>query len=81
MKPEKPARISRVHRTGGPVAGMSVTAYTASGTVYAGSTTTDASGHYTVGGLSAGQYVVRFSPQIGVNYIGTYYNAKSAANA
>ena len=67
--------------TGNPIADIQIVVYTANGTPDFRFTTTDASGRYTVDRLAPGQYIVQFVPSAGLNYVGTFYNGKSAANA
>ncbi len=62
-----------------PVAGATVSATTLSGgtSIYGGTyatATTDALGHYTIVGLSAGPYSVRFDPPYQSSLVGEFYN-------
>ena len=63
--------------SGGPVSGATVTLYDA-GDDYVTSTSTDSTGSYSFGPLTAGQYEVSFATgSSGGNYGTAYYNGKS----
>ena len=63
-----------------PVAGVTVEALDSYGNVL-GSTTTDSSGAYTIGGLRAGSYTVGFFPGEGMNYVARYYDGETTQAA
>ena len=61
---------------GTPEAGIYVEAYTSAGG-FAGSATTDVSGHYTIVGLPTGSYDLQFSAGSGQAYAAQWYNASA----
>ena len=63
-----------------PVSGISVTAYSYSGnsTTYAGSATTDSTGHYSITGLLTGSYKVQFA---GGGYVTQFYDGQASTQA
>jgi hypothetical protein len=65
------------------LAGIQVTVYQATNSFYVTSTTTNASGAYSVVGLAAGEYKVEFSVPYGsgLNYLPQYYNNKESLSA
>ncbi|HEU0317652.1 MAG TPA: carboxypeptidase regulatory-like domain-containing protein, partial [Solirubrobacteraceae bacterium] len=66
-------------QSGAPVAGMSVFATTVSNSLGVGAST-DASGHYVVGGLDSGIYRVHFFPPgSGPNFLGRFYAGETAS--
>ena len=67
--------------TGDPVAGLSVYASNADTSSYGASAVTDGNGEYELIGLAAADYRVRFSSSSGANFIATYYNGKTSADA
>ena len=64
-----------------PLSGVSVEVLNSSGDPI-DSTTTDSSGSYAIGALSAGSYTIGFFPTQGMNYLSQYYDGQaSQANA
>jgi hypothetical protein len=64
---------------GSPLSGVSVIAYNTNGS-FVESDSTDATGVYTITGLTTGSYRLRFDPSSGTSlpYLGEYYNNKSS---
>lgn len=64
-----------------PIEYASVCAYRAGSGEYAGCTSTDADGEYSLAGLENGNYKIQFSPPYGANYVRQYYDGKSSISA
>lgn len=66
---------------GSPVADMNVVIHEADTGSYVLSTQTDEAGRYVAPGLPDGDYLVEFSSSGALNYVGVYYDGRSAAQA
>ena len=59
-----------------PISGSLVCIYIEHAAYYGHCTYTDAEGHYSIGGLPAGEYEVQFDPPYGSGYVRQYYGGK-----